>query len=197
MKQLPAPSWTSYIPFVSSSSSAYSGPAPAPGGIRGWFSDKWSALRGGRGGGGSGGRSAPGAYERRGFGPLDPDEAWDTRVGHEADGPYGYSGGGYGLGGAQELGTTSRAYYGGDDDDDDHGFPERGRPRSRSPGRSGAGMGANLGGRNPFDDDAEPSNVSMRGVSPRPIDTTVAAQKSGGRGGSPTSERRSIFRENV
>ena len=36
-------------------------------------------------------------------------------------------------------------------------------------------------------------------TTPRPIDTAVAAQKSGGRGpgGSPTSERRSIFRENV
>lgn len=61
------------------------------------------------------------------------------------------------------------------------------------------------GGRNPFDDDAaEPSNISLRGVSPRPIDTSVGGAKAkgvqniqGGSHESPTSERRSIFRENV
>lgn len=45
-------------------------------------------------------------------------------------------------------------------------------------------------GRNPFDDDAaEPSNISLRGVSPRPMD--------GERREDNASERRSIFRENV
>lgn len=82
----------------------------------------------------------------------------------------------------------------GDDD-----FEERGRTRGRSPHpATGAG-----GGSNPFDDDAaDPSNISLRGVSPRPIvDTDVSG---GGGGGnhdshnpeSPT-ERRSMFRENV
>ncbi|EMR64782.1 hypothetical protein UCREL1_8251 [Eutypa lata UCREL1] len=236
---LPAPSWSSYNPFSGSDrSSPYGPPTPAPGGIRGWFSDKFSALRG-SGSGNRNARSAAGAYERRGFGPLDPDEAWDARVGHEAElGGYtaGYDqelgssgihnnngnarygggggaatagGGGGGFGGAgsgRGFDGADTPYSGGgydmnlaaDDDHDDHGH-ERGRTRSRSP--AAAGLTVNTGGgHNPFDDDAEPSNVSLRGVSPRPIDTGAAAamRKQGhGPGGSPTSERRSIFRENV
>lgn len=46
-------------------------------------------------------------------------------------------------------------------------------------------------GRNPFDDDAaEPSNLSLRGVSPRPMEG-----EHHGRGDA--AERRSIFTENV
>lgn len=157
-------------------------------------------------------RTAAGAYEggasgggrgRRGFGPLDPDEAWDARVGNEADnyGPGGYyeeqelglhepaghagqqntayGGSGAGAGGAgphdsysMNLAATPRG-YGGDG---------RGRTLSRE------------GGRNPFDDDAaEPSNISLRGVSPRPMD---AGEQGQGDGGS-NAERKSIFRENV
>ncbi|KAK7750812.1 hypothetical protein SLS62_007211 [Diatrype stigma] len=235
---LPAPSWSSYNPFSRSDrSSPYGVPTPASGGIRGWFSDKLGALRGSSsgGGGGGGGRfSGPGAYERRGFGPLDPDEAWDARVGHEAE-LGGYGGSGYdqelgsshhdntrygGGGGGRGFDGHDTPYSGGgydmnlaahDDDDDHHHHQfqqqERGRTRSRSPA-AGPGIGGlRGGGHNPFDDDAEPSNVSLRGVSPRPIDTSVggggaaavAGRKVGGHGhgGSPTSERRSIFRENV
>ncbi|KAI0899721.1 hypothetical protein F4806DRAFT_263456 [Annulohypoxylon nitens] len=229
---LPAPPISSYNPFARSEPSAYAGPQPAPGGIRGWLSDKWRALRGSGGGGGGGGsRSATGAgYERatrRGYG-LDPDEAWDTRVGHEADAYYGYgayeeqelglrghqpqshsqpqsqsqqqnpfaSHGDIGAGGGNGGGAYSGAGYsnvalGADE--------QRGRTLSRSPG---VGLGVDSG-RNPFDDDAaEPSNISLRGVSPRPIDTGVAnaAKAKGGvahHHDSPTSERRSIFREDV
>ena len=63
---------------------------------------------------------------------------------------------------------------------------ERGRPRSRSPGLTPA---------NPFADTAEPSNLSMRGVSPRPLDTEVPRGK--GKDDDSPTERKSVFRENV
>ncbi len=166
-------------------------------------------------------RTAAGAYEgsyggntaapgrtNRGFGPLDPDEAWDSRVGHEADayGPSGYyeeqelglatprHGGvdtGYGGGGSSyqmNLATQAApdASYGRVEDEE----RGRGRTRSRSPG---------LAPSNPFDDHAEPSNLSLRGVSPRPIDTTAAAKSApaGNKDDSSPTERRSIFREGV
>ncbi|KAI1470717.1 uncharacterized protein F4812DRAFT_275929 [Daldinia caldariorum] len=204
---LPAPPLSSYIPFVHSKpSSSYGPPQPAPGGVRGWVNDKWRALRN------SGNRSASGAYERpsrRGFGPLDPDEAWDSRVGNEADGyyPYGYEEQELGLRGQgqrlqhqQHEHNTNTGY-----NNVNLGADEpRGRTLSRDQGLSVGGNGnADLGvgrSRNPFDDEsAEPSNISMRGVSPRPIDTNVAATRAmaGGKHDSPTSERRSIFREEV
>jgi hypothetical protein len=142
-------------------------------------------------------RSAAGAYEaplhgsgapsggRRGFGALDPDEAWDARVGTEADG--------YGPYDETELRSTE---YGGATggnsytmnvpEDSPYGQDERrGRPAAK-------------GLSNPFDDDQA---TSMRGVSPRPLDTGAAVRQKGqgepdSAGSSPT-ERRSVFRENV
>ena len=166
-------------------------------------------------------RTAAGAYEqsaggsaargRQGFGPLDPDEAWDSRVGNDAYGPGGYyeeqelglapphgdtsyaGGGSYSMNLASTPGHEPAGYGLGDHDDE-----ERGRIRSRSPGPSAPG--AAQGRKNPFDDDAEASNLSLRGVSPRPIDTAGASLHAAGQkehsGDSPT-ERRSIFRENV
>lgn len=67
---------------------------------------------------------------------------------------------------------------------------DRGRRASRSPA-------SGPGGRNPFDDDA---GSSLRGVSPRPIDTGVPSSKPKNRSGSADSsptERRSVFREEV
>lgn len=185
-------------------------------------------MRALRSSGGGGNRSATGAgYERpsrRGFGPLDPDEAWDARVGHEADAYYGYGyeeqelglrppqGHSQAQGRAQGQGQADTAYSGAGYSNVKLGAEEqRGRTLNRNPG-VGLGVGVDGGGpsagtsRNPFDDDAaEPSNLSMRGVSPRPIDTSVANSSAAGKakGGagahhdSPTSERRSIFRENV
>ncbi|KAK7982016.1 acid phosphatase-like protein [Apiospora saccharicola] len=195
--QLPAPTISSYNPFARSEPSAYGTPTPAPGGIRGWFNDK---LRG---------RSTnrSGAYEQpgragRGFGPLDPDEAWDTRVGPEADhyGPGGYyeeqelglrndpySGSGYNMNLASTPGATA---------------PDHARGRSQNRDSLGLPGGAGRSAANPFDDDAaEPSNISLRGVSPRPIDTGNSARPLSGvstvtKNDSPT-ERRSVFRENV
>ncbi len=91
--QLPAPSLASYLPWHKSDT-PYGPPRPAPGGVVGWFNDQIRKFKN------HNNRSAAGAYEPsygggaggtgpRGFGPLDPDEAWDARVGPEAD-TYGY-----------------------------------------------------------------------------------------------------------
>ncbi len=146
-----------------------------------------------------------GRASNRGFGPLDPDEAWDARVGTEAD---AYGPGGYYE--EQELGlhrpgglapTPGVAPAG-------YGEGARGRSLSREPepyiGGSQAGLdrrydeevGKGKQPANPFDDSAEPSNVSLRGVSPRPIDTSLKGHKSQDSADSPT-ERRSMFRENM
>ncbi|KAK7408167.1 hypothetical protein QQX98_009696 [Neonectria punicea] len=196
---LPPPSLASYLPWHKEDS-LYVAPRPAPGGVVGWFNDQIRKFKN------RNNRSAAGAYEgdlgdgargRRGFGPLDPDDAWDTHVGHEAD-PYGYHeeeiGGGrdgrgidhgssYRMNVAAPPGSGARG-LGGEEEED------RGRRASRSPG-------SGPGGRNPFDDD---SGLSLRGVSPRPIDTGVTKHKGHGEpdsaGSSPT-ERRSVFRENM
>ncbi|KAI1386388.1 uncharacterized protein F4822DRAFT_314635 [Hypoxylon trugodes] len=205
---LPAPPLSSYIPFARSDPSSSYGPQPAPGGIKGWISDKIRSIRGGSSSGG-GNRSAAGAYERpsrRGFGPLDPDEAWDTRVGHEADYGYGYEEQELGLRGQNRGQQADNSYSGAYSNvnlSSGAGEEHRGRTLNRD-GYGDAGLGVSGGGRNPFDDDAaEPSNISLRGVSPRPIDTNLANASAAKKGpvlhDSPTStaERRSIFREDV
>lgn len=211
-QQLPPPPLRSYVPFLKSSPSPYGPPQPAPGGVVGWINDRIRIFKAGRNS-----RTAAGAYEgaagnsarsgRRGFGPLDPDDAWDSRVGAEADtyGPGGYyeeqelglhgdtryAGAAAGGGGSDtyqmNLAATPGvppAGYAGDE--------ERGRTKSRSPG-----LAATRG--NPFDDDAEPSNISLRGVSPRPIDTEAAnaAAKGGQKDKDSPTERRSVFREDM
>lgn len=53
-------------------------------------------------------------------------------------------------------------------------------------------------GEDPFGEGAERSDLSLRGVSPRPIDTGRRAQREGGGSADNSpSERRSMFRENV
>jgi hypothetical protein len=197
---LPTPTLASYNPFKRSEGS-YSGPGAAPGGIMGWFKGLTNKNN----------RSAGGAYEEplssnvrgrasnRGFGPLDPDDAWDARVGTEAD---AYGPGGYYE--EQELGL-----HGGDHANlaPTPGLENRGRSLSREPEPYISGSQAGLDRRydeemgrkpalNPFDDAAEPSNVSLRGVSPRPIDTTKGHKTNVSIDDSPT-ERRSMFRENM
>ncbi|KAH7327917.1 hypothetical protein B0I35DRAFT_472684 [Stachybotrys elegans] len=177
---LPAPSLSSYLPW-SKSDQSYGPPRPAPGGIVGWFNDKIRKMRN------PNARSAAGSYEqpfqgsRRGFGPLDPDEAWDTRVDHEA-GSYGYYG-------EQELDTRTNTggQYGMNVPsamDDDH--EQRGRKPSRD-------VGPPPGARNPFDDDGE---ASLRGVSPRPMEHGRQAPDQMSLDHD-RSERRSVFREDV
>ncbi|QPH04429.1 hypothetical protein C2857_001420 [Epichloe festucae Fl1] len=198
---LPPPGLSSYLPWKRNES-PYGPPQPATGGIVGWVNDQVRKVKNR-----NNNRSAVGAYEqplhggaagRRGFGPLDPDEAWDARVGHEADG-YGYveepelgrhghteysGGGSYNMSLAATPGaTTPGATY----DDEEHG------------GRHGRGTGG-AHGKNPFDDDDAAS--TLRGVSPRPIDTTAAKKHNSkgvepGSAGSSPADRRSSFRENV
>lgn len=177
---------------------------PAPSGPLGWIRAKFDGLRNGR--------MARGAYEgtsarpagsragRRGFGALDPDEAWDTRVGNEADeyGP-GYE--------EQELGLTAPR----DGGRPGHGYGpsggleeivgDRGRSRGRTEldDRYDEEMGGSVAApSDPFGDTAERSN--LRGVSPRPHvepDHTKGHKKGkGSREDSPT-ERKSMFTENV
>ncbi|KAH6607855.1 3-phytase A [Trichoderma cornu-damae] len=202
---LPPPSLSSYLPWHKSDA-PYAPPRPARGGIVGWFNDLVRKFKH------RNDRSAAGAYEQslhsggaprgnRGFGPLDPDDAWDTRVGNEADG-YGYYE--QELGGHTEYtgasynsnrlstGPAAHAGYGED--------VERGRRPSRDAGAATAAAAAHRS--NPFDDDAQ---ASLRGVSPRPMDMSGAgagagARKTGDRpdsSGSSHAERRSIFREDV
>ena len=213
---LPQPTLASYNPFNrgASSSQRYGAPGPAPGGIVGWVNDKVRAFRS------RNNRSAGGAYEEplssnvrgrasnRGFGPLDPDDAWDARVGTEAD---AYGPGGYyeeqelGLHGSTNLAPTPGMAPPG------YGKEGRGRSLSREPepyiGGSQAGLDRRydeeMGGKpatNPFDDSAaEPSNVSLRGVSPRPVLDTSSKGHTKGQGstGDSPTERRSMFREDM
>ncbi|KAF2263747.1 hypothetical protein CC78DRAFT_266256 [Lojkania enalia] len=188
---LPSPSLN---PFARGDSNY---PAPAPGGIRGWFDTQIRKFKN------RNNRYASGAYEEpsgysgargRGAGHrLDPDEAWDARVGNEAY----YE--------EQELGlhAPNTAYGGGIG----YGAPspgfqeERGRSRTREYDDS-----LHSDARNPFGDD---NAASLRGVSPRPLDTHQdtsyggAAQvapghkKQGSGDNSPTESRRSVFRENM
>lgn len=200
---LPPPPLSSYIPFANRNQpSQHYTRQP---GVIGWARSKFQSLKGS----GSGAYERPaGAGQRRG---LDPDGAWDARVGEEADL--------HGTGGyyeEQELGLhpSSSGTYSGDGYRSPHqqvlpeygaDEPERGRRRSRDDAFIGGGprgldqrYDEEMSRQNPFGDTAERS--SMRGVSPRPAElgSTAQVQKhgAGGHSDSPT-ERRSMFHENV
>ncbi|OAA69019.1 hypothetical protein ISF_03394 [Cordyceps fumosorosea ARSEF 2679] len=196
---LPTPSLSSYLPWKKRDS-PYGPPQPAPGGVAGWFNDQVRKFKN------RNNRSAAGAYEpsNRGVGvgvggargAFDPDEAWDTRVGNEAD-HYGYyeeeltarGGGAVAAGAGRRISTE---YHGGSsynmnlaatpgrERDEDDVDLERGRQPSRSPG-------AGPRGNNPFDDDH--AAESLRGVSPRPMEH--------GHKSSASPSRHSVFKENV
>jgi hypothetical protein len=194
---LPPPSLN---PFSRAGSTAPNYPAPAPGGIRGWFEAQVHKFKN------RNNRYATGAYEEpsgysgagrgRGAGHrLDPDEAWDARVGNEAF----YE--------EQELGlhAPQNTGYGAPSPAFQPQEPERGRSRTRE---YDEGLHADTRGANPFGD--ENAAPSLRGVSPRPLDHgmdtsyggAMAGHKTGGgQGGSdensPTESRRSIFHENM
>lgn len=147
---------------------------------------------------------------------MDPDEAWDARVGNEADYMGNSGGGGTGYYEETELGLRDPGSgpYGGNGYGHGHigvGGIEEGRGRSRErqrelDGRYEEVMHGGQQSQNPFGDGAERSDVSLRGVSPRPVvDTGVAtrgshkSQKSLGQHStddSPT-ERRSAFQEQM
>jgi hypothetical protein len=212
---LPTPTLASYNPFKRSDRSygGGGGGTSSGGGIAGWVKDKVGGFKN------RNNRSAGGAYEEplssnvrgrasnRGFGPLDPDDAWDARVGTEAD---AYGPGGYYE--EQELGLhNEHTGAPGLAPTAGYGDAPRGRSLSRAPepyiGGSQAGLDRRYDeemGRkpalNPFDDHAEVSNVSLRGVSPRPIEMDASGSHQKNKGSleenSPT-ERRSMFRENM
>jgi hypothetical protein len=203
---LPPPPLSAYNPFNRNSSSNYP-PAPRPSGVVGWVQDKFHSLRNSR--------SAGGAYEGgptrgRGFGPLDPDGAWDSRVGNEAEqygavgdyeeqelglqppAPGAYGGSGYGAP------SPSLPPYGSED-------LRRGRSRSREGtayiGGSQRGLDQRydeeIGRDDPFGDEAERSSLAP--ASTRTTEPAGRHSKKGSVGGteeSPT-ERKSMFREQM
>ena len=204
---LPPPSFSSFIPFSnrgrSQSSSASSGPL-------GWVRSKVQSLKNATSGGGY--RQPLGGRGRRG---LDPDEAWDARVGNEAD---TYGPGGYyeeqelGLrpGGAGEGSYAGGGYGGHGTVLPDYGAEEMGRGRSRSRGGPeyiGGSQGGldrrydeQMRGADPFADSAESSE--LRGASPRPVGEDDEGKKRSHKdsiNGQDTSpmERRSMFHENM
>ncbi|MCJ1303584.1 hypothetical protein MMC08_006394 [Hypocenomyce scalaris] len=213
---LPPPPLSSYNPFSRTSNSPY--PSPAPTSILDWVKDKFHNLKNSRTAGGAYeeplGRGAGSGRGRRGFGPLDPDEAWDSRVGNEAD---AYGAGGYYE--EQELGlhpvsnNTGAGYSGGGYGGEDAALPEydggeRGRSRSRDPADSTAYVGGSqrgldarydeaTGKGNPFGDEAESSD--LRGVSPRPVEGRghKAVGSVGNGEAESAGERRSMFHENM
>lgn len=127
-------------------------------------------------------------------GPLDPDEAWDSRVGNESEiyGPGGY----YeetelGLH-PQSTAYTGAAYGGpaGRLSTDGAGF-------APAPGLSAGGMdtrGRTSTENNPFGDHAEESSLSS--ISPRPFEQNQNIKKASSRPNSPTG-RRSLFKEDI
>lgn len=190
------------IPFTSRSSNPFSSPASAGGGgIRGWIEDKIHALRHRRSAGGAyegTGEVAGSGVERgaasrgsRGFGPLEPDEAWDTNVGNEAD---AYGPGGYYE--EQELGPYEATEYRGGGVYDSEG---RGRSRSRDPvGRYDAVIGREST-ENPFADNTERTDVALRDVSPRPLENGSIKSNTDSLGNDckEALERKNMFTENM
>ena len=196
---LPPPPLSAYNPFTKSYQSAQHYTRQP--GVIGWAKSKFQSLKGS----GSGAYERPaGADQRR---VLDPDGAWDSRVGNEVDlhEPGGYyeeqelglqpppSGGPYTSGG---YGPPQQQEIPG------YGEPERGRRRSRDDAFIGGGQRGldqrydeGMARQNPFDDAAERSTVSSK---PAELDSFEHSQKdeASGRGGSPAG-RRSMFRENV
>lgn len=215
-------------PFHSHDSDPFT---PAPSGIRGVISSTLRKLRNPR--------STRGAYEetsyggsggRRGRGnssnALDPDGAWDARVGSEADGVGG--GGGYHYDEEQELGVADPTHYGGRG----YGAPATGGTTAGLSVETGAAAGrgrsrdrereldqryeeevhgkkpaaAAAAAADPFGDAAERSDMSLRGMSPRPMadegrrragDVDDDDARSQGSLQSSPIERRSAFREGV
>ncbi|EHY60031.1 hypothetical protein ABEF92_002602 [Exophiala dermatitidis] len=206
---LPAPSlrsWKTYVPFVKThGSSNY--PAPRHASPLEWIRDQFSRL--------TNRRTARGAYEeaggdtgygggRRGRGGVE-DDAWDTRVG--GDDPYASGPGGYGGYEEQELGlaSTPGLHHGGSGGDylgtagrGEYGYEEAADNNRRGRSRDQLDQ-------DPFGDQNE--EPSLRSVSPRPEtdlpkghtkgSQSLDTQGSGDGGSSPTSTRKSVFREGI
>lgn len=185
---LPPPSLNPIAAFRGSSGGSNSAnyPGPAPTGIKGWIdaqvhkfknrNNRYAAgaYESSSGGGAGAGGFGAGGRPRGAGNRLDPDEAWDARVGNEAyyeeqelglHEPAGHAGaGGYShaAGGSATSNPFENTAY----------EPERGRSRNREYDESAAPLhhGGGAAGQNPFGDDHA---ASLRGVSPRPLDHGV------------------------
>ena len=166
---------TSYNPFGRSSSA---GNYPSnPSGPLGWLKDRLNGLRNRRHRTAEGVYEEPlgnagvdGRYSHRGFDPLDPDEAWDSRVGAEADGdgPGGYYE-------EQELGLhrgTAESYGGGEYDEVyGHGSSSTGPvTTSRASDQQYDQEMGRSRQEDPFGETAEHSEMPLRRLSPTPAD---------------------------
>ncbi|OAL49651.1 hypothetical protein IQ07DRAFT_62799 [Pyrenochaeta sp. DS3sAY3a] len=212
---LPPPSMNPIAAFRNRSAGAGASnyPGPAPTGIKGWFDSQMRRFKN------RNNRYAAGAYEEPAYGAqprgrgagsrLDPDEAWSARVGDEAY----YEEQELGLHDPHTQGanpySNNTAYGGAPTPGLSANEPPRGRSRTRESydeqvdGRSARS--------NPFGDEhAE----SLRGVSPRPLQTQDTSYHGGGTAvmpsapkhkkagsinslDSPTESRRSVFREDI
>ncbi|TKX19149.1 hypothetical protein C1H76_8683 [Elsinoe australis] len=182
---LPPPPLNPFAKSRSAPSTAYVPPAPAAGGIVGWAKSKLSALRNPRTSAGAYESTSYGRSQRRGFDALDPDEAWDSRVGNEADLEAGRGGSGPYYE-SQELGLRDAGPYGGQGYEGvGVGGLERGRSRSRQRELDDR-YDEEMGRGNPFGDQAERSD--LRGVSPRPMERERSRDN---------RDRRSAFREDM
>lgn len=199
---LPLPPLSSLNPF--SHRHSHSQHHSAPSEVIGWIQSKFQFL---------GSSKKGGVYQQplsvHGRSGLDPDEAWDARVGNEAD---GYGAGGYYEEQELELHPQagSGAYSGGGYGERPRALDlpeygeeiERGRSLSRDGERNiGGGQRGlderydqEMGSKNPFGDDAEHSDLKR--VSPSPFESDRRGHSKKDSGDSPT-ERRSVFRENV
>ncbi|KZF21173.1 hypothetical protein L228DRAFT_269569 [Xylona heveae TC161] len=187
-------------------------------GIAGWFNDKFRSIKNRRTAGGAYEGAVPRGARGGRRGPLDPDEAWDARVGTEADvygpggyyeeqelglrddhEPYGGSGYGYHGSGSNPDGARGRSrsrdvsdFVGGGQSELDRRYDEETTGRGRQP-------------RDPFDDsnaaEAGHAGMNLRSVSPRPVEVEppiLNPKTASGRGNEDgANERRSIFSEHM
>ncbi|POS82681.1 hypothetical protein EPUL_005385 [Erysiphe pulchra] len=162
---LPTPTLSSYNPFGNKND--YRGPDPAHGGVVGWVRDRVRIFKHRKTHSNAGGfeeslnSSVRNRVRSHGFSPLDPDEAWDSRVETETD-AYGsreyYE--------EQEFGQHRISYAPSDNED------IRGRSRTRESDQTDlkSKPGQQMGQlENPFVDAAELQDTSLRDVSPRPF----------------------------
>ncbi|RPA98402.1 hypothetical protein L873DRAFT_1790374 [Choiromyces venosus 120613-1] len=175
---LPAPTWRSYIPFLSSNSRTAHAPAsyePSRSGLVG----KITGVFGSNNAGYSGSNVRAQRTRER-----DLDGEWDDRIEEEEEGGYGagygHNGGQRGRGGAVGLGAP--------------GFvEERGRSRSREPPRDLGRGEAPL----PYPEELNPFAVDVRLQGVRERDEGFGGVGVKGGRASVDSERRSAFRESI
>lgn len=167
---------------------------PNSGGVTGWLKTKFRGLRNFRTHGGAyeGGRAG-----RRGFGRLDPDEAWDARVDNEADASGYYEEQELGLHDDSGAGYRSGAHgygpSGGLDEIVNTEHRGRNAPNAELDNRYDEAMGGSS--RNPFGDQAEAS--SLRGISPRPHEDSPRKDHASQVTGDGPRDQRSMFMEDV